>query len=73
MASSTGGSGARKHGRAGRKPSHHRYNTEQRWVKNKAKRIEKERKRQERFEKRKELNERKTIEAKERRRREQDQ
>ena len=73
MASSTGGKGARKHGRMGRNPSHNRYNTEQRWVKNKAKRIEKERKRQERFEKRKELNERKTIEAKERRRREQDQ
>lgn len=32
----------RKYGRAGRKPSHNRYNLEQRWEKNKARRIAKQ-------------------------------
>ena len=34
----------RKWGRAGRKPSHKRYNTERRWEKNKARRIAKQQK-----------------------------
>ena len=41
-----GKGGTRKIGRAGRKPAHKRYNAEQRWIKNKAKRIKKELKRQ---------------------------
>jgi len=32
----------RKYGRAGRKPSHKRYNAERRWEKNKARRIAKQ-------------------------------
>jgi len=39
----------RKFGRAGRKPSHNRYNVERRWEKNKARRIAK----QKRFEEKK--------------------
>ena len=39
----------RKFGRAGRRPSHNRYTMERRWVKNKARRIAK----QKRFEERK--------------------
>jgi hypothetical protein len=31
----------RKYGRSSRRPSHHRYNLEQRWIKNKARRIKK--------------------------------
>ena len=41
-----GSGGTRKIGRAGRKPAHKRYNSEMRWIKNKAKRIKKEAKRQ---------------------------
>jgi len=52
MASSQGGKGSRKYGRTGRKPAHKRYNSEKRWLKNKAKRIEKEKKRQARLLKR---------------------
>jgi len=44
-----GGKKNRKHGRMARKPAHKRYNAEHRWVKNKAKRIAKEIKRQERL------------------------
>lgn len=47
--------GSRKVGRANRKPSHKRYNAEGRREKNKAKRIAKEKKRQERSAKRKKL------------------
>lgn len=36
----------RKYGRAGRKPSHNRYNVERRWEKNKARRIAKQAKRE---------------------------
>ena len=36
----------RKYGRAGRKPSHARYNAEKRWEKNKAKRIDKQAKKE---------------------------
>jgi hypothetical protein len=36
------GNKQRKYGRAGRKPSHNRYNMEMRWIKNKAKRIAKQ-------------------------------
>lgn len=32
----------RKYGRAGRRPSHKRYNMEERWLKNKARRIAKQ-------------------------------
>lgn len=51
MAKAGTGKGNRKHGRAGRKPSHKRYNNERRWEKNKERRIEKERKRQDRLQK----------------------
>ena len=37
-----GGKKHRKYGRAGRRPSHKRYNAEQRWVKNKARSIAKQ-------------------------------
>jgi len=37
-----GGKKNRKFGRAGRRPSHNRYNMEKRWEKNKARRIAKE-------------------------------
>jgi len=36
----------RKYGRAGRKPSHARYNAEKRWEKNKARRIAKQAKKE---------------------------
>lgn len=36
------GGKTRKFGRAGRRPSHNRYNVEQRWMKNKARRIAKQ-------------------------------
>lgn len=36
----------RKFGRAGRKPSHNRYNAEKRWEKNKARRIAKQQKKE---------------------------
>lgn len=42
----------RKFGRAGRSPSHKRYNSEKRWERNKTRRVEKERKRQERLKER---------------------
>jgi len=41
-----GGKKNRKWGRAGRKPSHNRYNLEQRWIKNKARRIAKQAKKE---------------------------
>ncbi len=44
-----GGKKNRKFGRAGRRPSHNRYNLERRWEKNKARRIAK----QKRFEEKK--------------------
>jgi hypothetical protein len=36
----------RKYGRAGRRPSHNRYNMEERWEKNKARRIAKQAKKE---------------------------
>ena len=36
----------RKYGRAGRRPSHNRYNLERRWEKNKARRIAKQAKKE---------------------------
>lgn len=42
MASSTGKKGGRKFGRTNRGFSHGRYNTEKRWVVNKAKRVAKQ-------------------------------
>ncbi len=39
--SSTGKGGKRKHGRGLRSPSHKRYNTEMRWLKNKIRRLQK--------------------------------
>ena len=41
-----GGKKNRKFGRAARRPSHKRYNMEERWLKNKAKRIAKQAKRE---------------------------
>lgn len=37
----------RKFGRSGRKPSHKKYNAEERWKKNKARKIAKQRKKEE--------------------------
>ena len=51
-----GGRTNRKHGRAGRRPAHKRYNAEKRWEKNKARRIEKEKRRQDKLKARKEDN-----------------
>ena len=42
MSKATGGQKGRKIGRAGRKPAHKRYNVEMRWLKNKARKIAKQ-------------------------------
>ena len=42
MAEHKSGKKHRKYGRAGRRPSHNRYNNEMRWAKNKARRIAKQ-------------------------------
>jgi len=47
-----GKGGTKKIGRMARKPAHQRYNAEQRWIKNKEKRIAKEAKRRARLKER---------------------
>jgi hypothetical protein len=42
MGNSKSGGGARKLGRGMRKPSHNRYTMEQRWIKNKERRVAKQ-------------------------------
>ena len=44
----TGGKGSKKIGRSARKPSHARYNSSKRWEENKARRIAKQKKKEER-------------------------
>ena len=42
MGNSKSGGGARKYGRGMRKPAHNRYTIEQRWIKNKERKIAKQ-------------------------------
>ena len=53
----TGGKGSRKIGRCARKPSHSRYNSMKRWEENKARRIAKQKKKEERVKKKREQRE----------------